>query len=165
VVPAKGHDVLLDALSGIDDLDWRLTCVGSLERDPEWVATLRSDERVVFTGSRVGLDLLSAYASSDLLVLPTRQEGYGMVVTEAQARAIPVVASDVGGVREALGDGGGVLVAADDPADLTRVLRRWLQDERLRSSLRERSRCRRRSLTGWDRTAAVVGAVLEEVAS
>jgi glycosyltransferase involved in cell wall biosynthesis len=165
VVPDKGHDVLLDALGELDDLDWRLTCVGSLEREPEWVARLRSDARVTFVGPRVGDQLAATYASTDLLVLPTRRESYGMVVTEAQARGIPVVASDVGGVPEALGRGCGLLVPPDDPGALADALRRWLEDAALRASLRDAARRGRTSLKGWDRTAARVAEVIAEVAS
>ncbi len=87
-----------------------------------------------------------------------------MVVTEAQARGIPVVASDVGGVGEALGDGGGLLVPPDDPGALADALRRWLEDDPLRESLRARSRARRETLTGWDVTAREVAEHPDQVA-
>ena len=64
-----------------------------------------------------GPALSAAYAAADLVVLPSRHETYGMVATEALARGVPVLASDVGGVREALGTPlPGLLVPADDPA-------------------------------------------------
>ena len=78
-----------------------------------------------------------------------------MVVLEALARGIPVIAYDVGGVREALGltlDGQvpGVLVAPDDACELRRALRRWLTDAGLRASLRDAAGRRRDFLPGWE---------------
>ena len=105
VIPGKGHDVLLDALATMTDLSWDCLCVGSLDRDPAFAESLRRrflddglGDRVRFAGPRIGADLDRSYASADLLVLPSRAETYGMVVTEALARGLPVVAADVGGV-------------------------------------------------------------------
>ena len=76
-------------------------------------------------------ELDRAYAAADLLVLASRAETYGMVVTEALARGLPVVAADVGGVTEALGHGEdgtrpGLLVPPGDAAALGAALRSWL---------------------------------------
>ena len=110
--PGKGHDVLLDALATVADLSWQCVCVGSLERERGYAERLRRrarddglDDRVSFPGPRTGADLDRSYAAADLLVLASRAETYGMVVTEALARGLPVVAAEVGGVPEALGHG------------------------------------------------------------
>jgi glycosyltransferase involved in cell wall biosynthesis len=163
VIRDKGHDVLLDALATLTDLRWHCTCVGSLDREPEFVEGLRS--HVSLVGPRTGADLDRSYAEADLLVLPSRAEAYGMVVTEALARGVPVVASDVGGVTEALGRGDGrirpgLLVPPGDPAALAAALRRWLEDDELRARLRRAARERRETLPGWSATAALVGGVL-----
>ena len=161
VTPHKGHDALLDALATVADLPWRCTCVGSLDRDPAFAATVlrRANGRVEFTGPRTGPELERAYAAADLLVLPSHAETYGMVVTEALARGVPVVATDVGGVSEALGDGG-LLVPPGDPAALAAALRRWLGDAGLRGRLRRAARERRTTLRGWAATTSVVAGVL-----
>jgi glycosyltransferase involved in cell wall biosynthesis len=161
VTPHKGHDVLLDALATVADLPWRCTCVGSLDRDPAWAAGVlgRANGRVEFTGPRTGLELDRTYGAADLLVLPSHAETYGMVVTEALARGVPVVATDVGGVSEALGDGG-MLVPPGDPAALGTALRRWLGDAELRGRLRHAARERRASLRPWTATTSVLAGVL-----
>jgi glycosyltransferase involved in cell wall biosynthesis len=160
VTPVKGHDVLLDALAVASDLAWRCTCVGSLERDPAFAHSVRRrDERVRFTGPRTGAELDAAYAAADLLVLPSRAESYGMVVTEALARGVPVLASDVGGVSEALG-GAGLLVPPGEPAVLGAALRAWLTDAALRERLRGAARERRAELRPWSATTAEIAAVL-----
>ncbi|SDY40007.1 Glycosyltransferase Family 4 [Micromonospora pattaloongensis] len=178
VTAGKGHDVLMEALAAAADLPWRCVCVGALTRDPEFVDRLRRRAhaagvagRVSLVGPRTGDGLAAAYAGADLLVLASRAETYGMVVTEALARGIPVLASDVDGLPEALGrapDGSrpGLLVQPGDPGALAGALRRWLGDAELRRRLRRSAHGRRATLTGWDVTAArVAGALTAAVAA
>jgi glycosyltransferase involved in cell wall biosynthesis len=108
VTPRKAQDVLVSALAAIRKLDWTCEFVGALDRDPAYAARVAAaadelDGRVTFTGPLVGAELDARYAGADLLVLPSRAETYGMVVTEALARGVPVLATEVGGVPEALG--------------------------------------------------------------
>ncbi len=168
----KGQDVLLDALETVSGPSWSCTCVGSLDSDPEFVEDLRRrlrdaglGDRVSFTGTRTGDDLGRCYASADLLVAASRAETYGLVLTEALARGLPVLAADVGGVAEALGHGAagdppGLLVAPEDPVALGAALRRWLSDAGLRAHLRRAARERRESLPRWSTTASDVARVL-----
>ena len=172
VTSDKGHDVLLDALATITDLSWHCVCVGSLDRDPAFVEALRRrslddglGDRVWFLGPRTGAELDRSYAAADLLVLASRAETYGIVVIEALARGLPVVAADVGGLTEALGHGAdgirpGLLVPPDDPAALGAALRAWLGDPELRGRLRRAARERRESLPGWSTTTSVIAGVL-----
>jgi glycosyltransferase involved in cell wall biosynthesis len=124
---------------------------------------------VRFAGPRTGADLDRSYESADLLVLPSRGETYGMVVTEALARGLPVVAADVGGVADTLGHGtGGVrpgrLVPPDDAGALAAALRIWLSDGEARLSWRRAARERRATLSGWSTTTSVLAGVLAEAA-
>jgi glycosyltransferase involved in cell wall biosynthesis len=170
----KGHDVLVAALERCADLPWTLACVGSLTRDPGFVSALRAQiaaaglaDRVTLGGARLGGDLAAAYAAADLLVLASRGETYGMVVTEALARGIPVVATAVGGLPESLGhapDGTVPGILVDAPA-LAPALRTWLTDPALRRRLRAAARARRAALSGWEATAAAVAAVLADAAA
>ena len=177
VTPGKGHDLLVASLARVADASWRCVCVGSLTRSPDFVATLRRDiraagltDRLLLVGPRTGDDLSVAYSTADVLVLASRAETYGMVVTEALARGLPVIAYDVGGVSEALGLGAdgsppGVLVPAGDVDALAEALRRWLVDAGLRRRLRTAATERRAGLTGWAETAHRVARVLEGVAA
>jgi glycosyltransferase involved in cell wall biosynthesis len=171
----KGHDVLVEALLSLREHSWRCRCVGSVDRDPAYVDGLRGqalsgglDGRVSFPGPRTAADLDRSYIASDLVVLPSRAETYGMVITEALARGLPVVATEVGGVTEALGYGAGgvrpgLLVAPEDPAALAAALRTWLADAALRARLRRAAHERRKSLCGWSATASALATVLAGV--
>jgi len=173
VIPGKGQDVLLEALSSLTDLDWRCTLVGTLNADPDFVDDLHKAaadagiaDRVAFTGALPHDGVGAAYAGADALVVPSRGESYGMVVTEALAHALPVIASSVGGVPEALGHGEdgntpGVLVRPGDPHALAGALRRWLEDPRRRRRLRRSAGLRRLTLPTWSRTTAGVATALE----
>jgi glycosyltransferase involved in cell wall biosynthesis len=172
LTPDKGHDVLLDALATAADLSWGCTCVGSLTRDPAFAAGVQRrardhglSDRVRFPGTCTGAELDRAYAAADLLVLASHAETYGMVVSEALARGVPVLATRVGGVTEALGHGDdgtrpGLLVPPGDPAALGDTLRRWLEDAALRDRLRRAARERRATLRPWAATASGVADVL-----
>ena len=168
VIPAKGHDVLLEALARVARPGWVCDCVGSLERDPGFVEHLRCRatelgiaDRVRLLGPLTGTALENAYAGADLLVTATRGETYGMVVTEALAHGIPVLATRVGGLPEALGHtprGGrpGLLVPPDDPVALAGAIEQWLGDPRLRRHLRDAAADRRPALPDWSTTSREV---------
>ena len=146
------------------DRPWTCVCVGSLDRDPAFADAVRRTARTR-GHRRPGRVRRPAhrrrprrrYAAADLLVLPSRGETYGMVVTEALARGVPVLATAVGGVPEALGRVDrrrlpGLLVPPGDPAALAAALRRWLADADLRDRLRKNALVRRTTLTGWAAT-------------
>jgi glycosyltransferase involved in cell wall biosynthesis len=168
----KGHDLLLDALMTIADLSWSCVCVGRLDRDPAFVESVRRrsmngglGDRVQFPGARSGAELDRSYGAADVVVLASRAETYGMVVIEALARGVPVIAADVGGVTEAMGQGAdgmrpGLLVPPGDAAALAAALRSWLVDAQLRVRLRRAALERRESLPDWSSTSAVLAAVL-----
>jgi glycosyltransferase involved in cell wall biosynthesis len=175
VTPTKGQDVLVSALARLADRSWRCRLVGPLTRSPSQVAQVRAavadhdlGSRIELSGSLAGADLAAAFASADLLVLPSRAESFGMVLVEALARGIPVVASDVGGVREAVGTAPsgevpGLFVAREDPAELAAALARVLDDDTLRLRLRRAALDRRETLPTWSDAADVMREVLSGV--
>jgi glycosyltransferase involved in cell wall biosynthesis len=168
----KGHDMLVSALATIADLHWSLVCVGSLKRDAKFVEQVRHlaavsgiGDRVVLVGPCRGSTLDAHYGQADLLVCASRTETYGLVVTEALARGIPVLATAVGGIPEALGRAPdaslpGLLTPPGDPAAFAEALRRWLLGEKMRSDLRRSAADRRTTLSGWADTAALLAGVL-----
>jgi glycosyltransferase involved in cell wall biosynthesis len=157
VVPRKGHAVLVDALSGLADRDWTLTCVGALDRSPATVAALRRQigahdltHRVTLRDpvDRATLDAL--YARSDALVLPTFHEGYGMALAEALARGLPVVSTRAGAVPETVPADAGMLVPPGDTAALRDALACLIDDRALRDRLAAGARRARARLPDWN---------------
>jgi glycosyltransferase involved in cell wall biosynthesis len=174
LAPHKGQDLLLEALAGTAGLPWRCTLVGPLDRDPHFVASLERrataagiGDRLRIPGPRTGAALQREYHRADVLVLPSRGETYGMVVTEALAAGLPVIATAVGGVPEALGRTAsgvpGLLVPAEDHRALAAALARWLTDAPLRHRLRRAALCRRQTLPDWRETSDGIATVLAAV--
>lgn len=167
----KGHAVLLQALSGLRDRMWTLHCVGSDERDPGTAERLHAmsrelglDSRVHWHGTLDPAALDAQYAAADLFVLPSLYEGYGMVVAEALARGLPVLASRAGALAETLPADAGLLVPPGDPAALAEGLARMIDDTRLRTVCAAGARRARQRLPTWPQTAARFAEVLEAVA-
>ncbi len=128
----KGHDVLLRALAELDakSLPWRcLACGGGSQREPleRLAAELGVMERVRFLGEQP--QVADVLAALDVFVMPSRHEGLGVAVLEAMATGLPVVASAVGGIPEALEPGRtGLLVPPDDPVALAAALGELARD-------------------------------------
>ena len=129
VVPRKGHDVLVRALARLRVLPWRCVCAGSLERAPHHARRVRAQVeesglagRVRFAGecSRATLDRL--YARSSLFVLASHDEGYGMVLTEALARGLPVVSTTGGAIPETVPSDAALLAPPGDDRALAEAI-------------------------------------------
>ena len=170
LTPRKGHLVLLDALAQLRDRPWRLTCAGSDTRDPDHARAARDAVRGHGLAGRVDLigevdaDRLAAlYDRADLLVLPSFHEGFGMVVVEAVARGVPVVASDAGAIPEALPPGAGILVPPGDPKAWAAALAALLDDGQRRAALRDGAARARPTLRSWDDAVDAFAIELESV--
>jgi glycosyltransferase involved in cell wall biosynthesis len=167
----KGHDLLIDALARLTSLRWTLTCVGSLTQSPDTVVAIRQQiqrvalgERVALAGALTGDALEAAFQAADLFVLPTRHEGYGMVVAEALARGMPVISTRTGAIPDLVGPNAGLIVPPDDGAALHEALARVLRDPALLASLREGAREARDNLPRWRDSSKAMSRALEQAA-
>jgi len=167
LTPRKGHAVLLEALAAVRDLPWRLTCAGGTQHDPATAAAVRAQadrlglaDRVQFAGELDDAALDRLYDTADLAVLASHYEGYGMVLTEAIARGIPVVATAAGAVADTVPPRAGLLVPPGDAPALADALRRVLGDASARAVLAEGARAARARLPDWPEQAARFAAAL-----
>ncbi|MFO0687461.1 MAG: glycosyltransferase [Myxococcota bacterium] len=140
--PVKDHATLLRALPELGDA--RVAIAGRGEEEPHLrrlAAELGIESRVHLLGLRNDVDRL--LAAADVFVQPSRSEGLPLAVLEAMAAGLPVVATRVGGMGEAVVDGEtGLLVEPERPDILAGALRRLLGDEALRSRLGRAGRAR-----------------------
>ncbi len=126
----KNFPLMLDALAQVGDKNWCLLLVGDGEERDALVRqadSLGIAERVRFLGKRN--DVPRIMQASDLMVMSSAWEGFPYVVIEALANRLPVVSTDVGGVREAvIDDTTGLLVPPGDKGRLVQALERALSD-------------------------------------
>ena len=171
----KDQLTLVRALAALRDRPWSCRLVGGDDVEPEYTAAVVEAvdraglaDRVRVTGARTGSALEREWRATDLLVLASRTETFGLVVVEALARGVPsVVPADTGAV-EAQGTGArpgdleppGAAFPAGDARALAMTLRRWLTEEPVRSAWRQAARRRRHHLPGWSRTCELVAAGL-----
>jgi glycosyltransferase involved in cell wall biosynthesis len=134
----KGVDVLMRALH---DVSATLAVVGDGSMRAE-LERLAPPGRVIFAGHVERDELSKWYAAADAFVLPSRSDVWGMVLNEAAAAGLPLVASEVAGAAHELIETGinGYLVPADDPSALARTLRRVEGDAAWRAQAGRRSR-------------------------
>jgi glycosyltransferase involved in cell wall biosynthesis len=176
LTPTKDQLTLVRAFALLTDLAWSADLVGFDVADPGYAARVRHEvaeaglaDRIRVTGALTGSALDQRWDAADLLVLPSRVETFGLVVTEALARGIPAIVSAGTGAVEALQQGAtgptdampGTAVPPGDPTALAAVLWRWLTEPPLRRAWRQSALARRGNLPGWQRTAEAVLSYLE----
>jgi glycosyltransferase involved in cell wall biosynthesis len=167
----KGYDVLVAALARLQGEAWHLTIAGATDRAPEIHDALRDairrqglETRVTLAGAIADTELDALYAAADLFVMPSRYEGYGMVLGEAMARGLPIVTTTGGAAAETVPDGAAIKVPPDDVLALSAALSRLIQSPRMRADLAARSFDAGRALPGWDDTARIVASVVADLA-
>lgn len=167
VSPRKGYTMLVEALSGISDIDWRLTIAGAHDVHAQAVEELRSTierlhlrDRVALAGKVVPATLDRFYESADLFVSASLFEGYGMVLAEAMARGLPIVTTTGGAAAETAGQAAALHVESGNVNQLQIALHRALSDKKLRDQLADASWEAGRTLPTWHETARRVAAVI-----
>lgn len=143
VTPLKGLHTLLAALETLPNPNWTLRVVGDLTRDPAYVNAMRArvttlgwQDRITFCGILDGAELAHEYVSSDLFVLPSGYEGFGIVLLEAMGFGLPVIGTTRGAMHELIVDGQtGYLVSAENPQALAQKITLLHDNVALRTEL------------------------------
>ena len=171
IIARKGFDILVEALAGLDDLDWRLRLVGGAHHAPQTAKALARLIEARVLGARIDwLGEVSAealdgiYDSSDIFVSSSLYEGYGMALAEALARGLPIVTTTGGACAETAPDGAALKVAPGDVEALREALRRMIEDEGLRRDLSEASWRAGQQLPSWRDAARIIGRAARAIA-
>jgi len=144
ITRAKGVIDLVKAVSGLPaDINWRLDMVGRDSVEPDTTAEIESifnqaglQNKVTLHGRVDDEALMEMYLCSDIFVLPSYWEGYGIVLLEAMSHRLAVVASNAGAIPEVVSDGEtGLLTAPGDVDALRGVLHLLLENTVLRDKL------------------------------
>lgn len=149
--PVKGLDVYLRALAQLHDLPIRARIVGSGSAEyrqylQALAAALGLSDRVAFTGAIEPEQVAAAYAAADVFVLPSRHEPFGIVLIEAMAAGLPVVATQVDGIPYVVEAGrSALLVPPGDVDSLAIAIRTLVQSADQRQTLAAAGRKRAQS--------------------
>ena len=172
VIPRKAQDVLVRALARLSETPWRCVCAGSLTRHLVYATAVQTQaaeagftERVRFVGECEPEVLDELYHSSSLFALPSYDEGYGMALSEALARGLPVVSTTGGAIPDTVPEGTGILVPPGDDVALAAVIDDLLTDASRRRNLASAARRYAATLPDWDQAAAAFASAVAALGS
>lgn len=160
VVPVKGYDLLIAAVASLTDMPWQLTIAGDRTRDP--VAAEQLDAAIGAYGLGDRIMLLGAVSheriselllASDVFVLASRFEGYGMALAEAIAHGLPIVSTTAGAIPDTVPAGTRILVPPNDTPALEQALRCLIGKPVERQRLAKNARAAAAQLPTWEESA------------
>lgn len=167
ISPRKAYPLLIEALAGLAALPWALTIAGPTldggeeERVRRIIANSGLEKRVTLAGRVDDEQLARLYEGADLFVMPSSFEGYGMAITEALARGLPIVSTTGGALARTVPDDASLKVPADDMLSFRAALRQMIEDHGLRHGKADNAWRRAESLPRWCDTATTIMGVLK----
>jgi len=166
----KGFDVLVTALAASPKRNWHLTIAGDTERNADTTAAIASkitahdlDINVTMTGRVSDEELAALYRSSDVFVLASRYEGYGMVLAEAIANGLPIVTTTGGAAAETVPDAAAIKVPPNAVEPLRDAILRLVESSNERQARADASWNFAGELPTWKQTCARIASVIKEV--
>ncbi len=170
ITPRKAFHLLVEALAGLKQLDWRLRIVGSLELCPETAGALSRQVEAMGLSGRVDVagalsdaELEEAYATSDIFVSSSLFEGFGMALAEAMARGLPIVTTTGGAAAETVPAAAAQKIPPSDVRALREALRKLLSDGVLRRDLAENSWRAGQALPQWRDLAFTIARIFRGI--
>jgi len=170
LIPRKGCKYLIHAFGSLIRKlpNYQLHFVGEGPDRPELqqlVVNMSIKDQVCFHGTLSRDDVTRFMSSAKLFVLPSLEEGLGVVILEAIASGTPCVASRIGGIPDIITEGTGRLVPPSDPAALDAAMYEILSSPEIWKSLSLACRKRAVEVFAWDRIGAQLSKLYQECAS
>ena len=166
--PYKNVPLLVEAFAAARArAPWPLRLVVAGSRDPRYpeaedrARALGVADAVAFAGALPFPELVSCYREADLLVHPSRYEGFGLQIAEAFASGLPVICSDGGAAPEVAGVAARVVPLAGGAPAFAEAILSLLSDSAELARLREAGLRRAASFT-WERAAREIAAAYDE---
>jgi glycosyltransferase involved in cell wall biosynthesis len=165
--PRKGHDVLIDALAQIADLEWQAKIVGNpwqqghSEALQDRILHAGLGNRLHLEGRVSNAELESLYRKAAIFALATRYEGYGIVFNEALVHGLPIVSCRTGAVPDTVPPQAGLLVERDDPSAFAGALRSLLTTPDQYQAMAAAAGRFGAGLNTWSQTADIAGQAID----
>ncbi len=170
VIPRKAFHILVEALRSLQSLSWTLTIAGDVTRDANTFAHLQEvigrywlADRIHVLGAISDVALQQLYAQSDVFVLPSLYEGYGMVFAEAMANGLPIISTTGGAITETVPKQAGVLVEPGNVASLRDAIQWLIEDEAYRWQLAQGAKSAAEKQPSWEESVQKFDGLLSQV--
>lgn len=161
--PQKGFIDLLKAFEQFSHPSKRLLLIGSLSPEAEALLSRADQSRITVLGSVPNTQLRQHYSQASVFVLPSIQDGFGMVIGEAMACGCPVVATTNTGASELITDGvEGFIVPIRSPELIADRLQQLADQPALRARMGQAALSRVQELGGWDAYGDAWSEVLQQ---
>jgi glycosyltransferase involved in cell wall biosynthesis len=159
----KGSELFLAAAERIrasaNGVEFRIAGRPAAGSERPWAEELLAAARRSGVVHRPWVDPYEELAEWDVLVMPSRTDAFPLAVLEAMAMGLPVVATNVGGIPEQLGENAGILVDSEDVEAIAAAVLRLARSPQLRAALGDEGRRRRERLFTLERQAEQLDAV------
>ena len=170
VTPRKGYDRLIKVLKILEQLPWQLEIIGDDTLDPKYTESiiqqineLELTQRISLWGALPRSELNKFYDQSDIFVLATLYEGYGMAFTEAMVRGLPIIATGEGAVANTIPKEAGIVVESNDLTQFSSALSILITNSNQRELYGKGAFEAGKKLPSWFNTAEKIAAVLNTV--
>jgi len=151
LVEIKGMDTLINAVSHLTDIDWRLSIAGDgpLKTSLTSCALKKGiSTRIAWLGPQSEYAISELLSDADIFILASKRDkagnmdGIPVVLMEALSRGVPVISTSISGIPELLGGGAGIVLSPDSPESIANAIRSLRDDSSIATRMKKRGRAR-----------------------